>query len=63
MNVQQERGLPYTCDNDESYPWYSVQSIVTLEGRTDQYSIVNFSVRKIHKILSAHRNRMFVHYL
>ena len=63
MNLQQEEGLPYTCDNDKCYPWYSNDSIVTLEGKTDQYSIVHFSVRKTHKIIKTFQKKVFVQYL
>ena len=59
MNLQQEEGLPYTCDNEGSYPWYSNKGIVTLEGKTDQYSIVHFSVRKTFKILNIITKKIF----
>ena len=41
-----DKDYEYVNDGEgRSFPWYSPESIVTLEGPTDKYSIFNVGVR------------------
>ena len=43
-------GQPYACDvNNQSYPWYSEESIITIEGPTNKHTLFTTDVSKFFK--------------